>query len=530
MKKQLHKILLAAGVLSLQAGIAQTGRYFEEIFTTVNKESNIVYGTNFYFTPPITTNPLDPQQGPLPMDVYTPVGDTASKRPLVIYLHTGNFLPQYFNGGTGGSRNDSSNVEICNRFARRGFVSAAISYRLGWDPLNDSADIRRGTLLNAVYRAIHDAQTAVRFFKKSAVENGNPYGIDTNRIVLFGQGSGGYVSLAYNSLDSIEELQIEKFVDQAGNLYVNTALVGNIDGTGGIVNTYNHPGYSNEVSMVVNLGGALGDSAWLDAGDNPVISFHCPNDGFAPFDQGIVIVPTTGETVVPVSGSKYVIGKSNAFGNQDNISSGVYYGDPFTQAARQRLASNHPLLNLNPDDYEGLYPFLRPQIAAPFQESSPWEWWDSTTVVNTVAAINAATGSNLNGVGIHLNNLGLNPTMTAEKGRTYIDTIMGFAVPRMIRVMELPGFETLSINESTDQSSNLVRLYPNPATDNVTLSAATGIIRSYEMFDITGKAVRRQFNNNEKSIQVATSDLSSGVYLIRFETSEGSGSVNVVVE
>jgi predicted peptidase len=214
MKKQLHKILLAAGVLSLQAGIAQTGRYFEEIFTSVNKESNIVYGTNFYFTPPITTNPAEPQQGPLPMDVYTPAGDTATKRPLAIYLHTGNFLPQFFNGGTGGSRSDSTNVEICNRFARRGFVAAAISYRLGWDPLNSSADVRRGSLLNAVYRAIHDAQTAVRYFKKSVAENGNPYGVDTNRIVLFGQGSGGYISLAYNSLDSIEELQIEKFVDQ----------------------------------------------------------------------------------------------------------------------------------------------------------------------------------------------------------------------------------------------------------------------------------------------------------------------------
>jgi hypothetical protein len=530
MKKQLHKILLAAGVLSLQAGIAQTGRYFEEIFTSVNKESNIVYGTNFYFTPPITTNPAEPQQGPLPMDVYTPAGDTATKRPLAIYLHTGNFLPQFFNGGTGGSRSDSTNVEICNRFARRGFVAAAISYRLGWDPLNSSADVRRGSLLNAVYRAIHDAQTAVRYFKKSVAENGNPYGVDTNRIVLFGQGSGGYISLAYNSLDSIEELQIEKFVDQGGNLYVNTALVGNIDGTGGIVNTYNHPGYSNEVSMVVNLGGALGDSAWLDAGDNPVVSFHCPNDGFAPFENGIVVVPTTGETVVPVSGSKYVIGKSNALGNQDVLRTAAF-NDPFSNAANLRLASNHPLLNLNADDYEGLYPFLRPTIAAPFQESAPWDFWDSTTVVNTVNAINAATGSSLNGVGIHLSNLGLNPTMSAQKARTYIDTIMGFSVPRMIRVMELPGYETLlSTGAISSDAKNLISLYPNPATDNVTLSAATGIIRSYEMFDITGKAVRRQFNNNEKSIQVATSDLSSGVYLIRFETSEGSGSVNVVVE
>jgi hypothetical protein len=150
------KIILLALAISTQLsiGFGQTGRYFEEIFTNVNKESNIVYGTNFYFTPPITLDPTNPQQGPLPMDVYTPVGDTETSRPLLIYLHTGNFLPQYFNGGTGGSKSDSTNVEICKRFTRRGFVAAAISYRLGWDPLNSSADARRGTLLNAVYRAI----------------------------------------------------------------------------------------------------------------------------------------------------------------------------------------------------------------------------------------------------------------------------------------------------------------------------------------------------------------------------------------
>jgi hypothetical protein len=450
----------------INIGFGQTERYFDEIFAETNKESDIIFGTNFYFVPPVTTDPSNPQQGPLTMDVYTPSGDAETNRPLIIFLHTGNFLPQYLNGSPTGARDDSSVVEICTRFARRGFVSAAISYRLGWNPLYTSADLRRGSLLNAVYRAIHDAQTAVRYFKKSVVENGNPYGIDPNRIVLFGQGSGGYISLAYNSLNSIDELQIEKFVDQSGNPYINTATVGNIDGTGGVVNNYNHPGYSNDIAMVVNLGGALADSSWLDAGEKPIVSFHCPYDGFAPFDQGIVIVPSTGETVVPVSGSKYVIGKANQLGIQNELQTAVF-NDPFSLAANQRLASNHPLLNLNPDNYEGLYPFLRPAIAAPFQESAPWEWWDSATVITNVAALNATTGYNLNGLAIHQNNLALHPTMSAEKGRMYIDTIMGFSVPRMIRVLELPGYTFLlyqlgiiSYNGPNSGSA----LNPNPIT------------------------------------------------------------------
>jgi hypothetical protein len=531
MKRNLRILSLAAFLLGTQVMQAQTGRYFEEVFTAVSKQSNITYGTNFYFTPPITVDPMNPQQGPLPMDVYTPTGDAETGRPLVIYLHTGNFLPQYFNGSPTGSRNDSSNVEICNRFAKRGFVAASISYRLGWDPLNSSADVRRGTLLNAVYRALHDAKTAVRYFKKSVAEDGNPYGIDTNRIALFGQGSGGYIALAYNTLDRIEELQIEKFVDVNGNLYVNTALVGNIDGTGGIVNNYNHAGHSNEVSMVVNLTGALGDSTWLEAGEKPIVSFHCPNDGFAPFENGIVIVPTTGETVVPVSGSKYVIGKSNQLGNHDILRSAVF-NDPYSQAANLRLASNHPLLNLNPDNYEGLYPFLRPTIAAPFQESSPWDFWDSTTVVNTVAAINAATGSSLNGVAIHLNNKGLNPDMSATKARTYIDTIMGYSVPRMIRVMELPGYEQLLSNGAVLDNDSKVIAYPNPSREQVTLRAPIGgALASYRLFDITGKEVASQFAINTKEITINRNNLTSGLYLVRFETQNGkTGTIQVMFE
>jgi hypothetical protein len=173
---------------------------------------------------------------------------------------------------------------------------------------------------------------------------------------------------------------------------------------------------------------------------------------------------------------------------------------------------------------------LRPQIAAPFQESSPWEWWDSTTVVNTVAAINAATGSNLNGLGIHLNNLGLNPTMTAEKGRTYIDTIMGFSVPRMIRVLELPGFEALSINDSNNPFSNLVRLFPNPASELFSIAASKGTISSYQVIDITGKIVRTENGIKENTVQVTTEGLAAGMYLVRFETTEGTGSANLILE
>jgi len=173
MQKIIRSLFLLGATLSLSGAIAQTGRYYEEVFTDVTKQANVQYGTNFYFVPPITTDPGNPQQGPLLLDLYTPTGDVATNRPLVIYLHTGNFLPKYFNGGTGGSKEDSTAVEVCRRYAKRGFVAASVQYRLGWNPISTDPDVRRGTVLNAVYRAIHDAQTAVRFCKKSVDTGGN---------------------------------------------------------------------------------------------------------------------------------------------------------------------------------------------------------------------------------------------------------------------------------------------------------------------------------------------------------------------
>jgi hypothetical protein len=521
MNKILQNLWLFAVTISATASIAQTGRYYQEVFQNVTKQANVEYGTNFYFTPPTTTDPTNPQQGPLLLDLYTPTGDGQTNRPLVIYLHTGNFLPKYFNGGIGGSKEDSTCVEVCRRYAKRGFVAASVQYRLGWNPISADPDVRRGTLLNAVYRAIHDAQTAVRFFKKSVAIGGNIYGVDTTKITLIGQGSGGYVSLAYVTLDRIQEIQIEKFVDVNLNSYINTALVGNVDGTGGVINNYNHPGYSNEVSMAINLGGAIGDSSWLENTSKPIVSFHCPLDGFAPFDQGIVIVPTTGESVVPVSGSKWIIRKSNELGNND-IFANVPFNDAFSTAADARLSSSYPGLSLNPALYKGLYPFIRPIIPiSPFQESSPWEFWDSATVVNQ------ANAYGLDGASIHQNNLGTNPDMSRAKAFAYIDTIVGFATPRMIYAM---GIDGVGINEIKSKVNN-IKTYPNPTNADFAVQSTDGNkIETIRMFDVTGRVVFVKSYNAGNLISVERGNLKNGVYMLEVTTKAGKATQQVILQ
>src|SRR5690606_29502488 len=109
-------------------------------------------------------------------------GDTETARPLVLYFHTGNFLPFRnpanpsqlgFNNSCGGERTDSAAVEICTRLAKMGYVVASVDYRLGWNPLASTDVARRFGIINAAYRGVQDARTAIRYFRKSVAEDNN---------------------------------------------------------------------------------------------------------------------------------------------------------------------------------------------------------------------------------------------------------------------------------------------------------------------------------------------------------------------
>jgi acetyl esterase/lipase len=67
-------------------------------------------------------------------------------------------------------------------------------------------------LINAAYRGIQDARTAARFMRSEAVDNGNPYNIDTEKIGVFGIGTGGYIVAGVATVDDYNEIVIPKFL------------------------------------------------------------------------------------------------------------------------------------------------------------------------------------------------------------------------------------------------------------------------------------------------------------------------------
>ena len=551
MKRKLHVAFLA---LAFGMGTAAVGqRYLTEVFTDaqVTITPDVIYGTNIDFltsnlgSPLVPANitelqtavslgnpipapyfdPMDPSTGVkvtnVRMDIYQPdqAIDTETMRPLVVYLHTGNALPPPINGSPNGTRKDSTAVEICKRMARRGYVVASMSYRLGWNPLAATEIERRTGLLNAVYRALMDVRQCVRTLKADA----GTYVVDPNKIIVLGEGTGGYISLANATLDDPAELFIEKFRPDPFDptiSVIDTNLVGGINGFGGNFNLYRPNGQNHDTQFCVNMGGSLADTSWLAPGDVPMVAFHTVFDPFAPFTEGIVIVPTTGGPVVEVQGSNLFMQLVNTYGNNNAFS--TLAADPFTDRARalygttQTHGSTNVLIRTGT---EGMFPMVRPFWPAPAQEeASPWQFWDPNSAFATTVVATLPGPPPVN-ITAHMASLASNPDMSPTKARAYIDTIMGYMNPRIVCALGLGPCLITGVDENVAAAS-MVELYPNPATNNVLISSRDAIIRRYRVYDVNGRMVQNASVNAQRFVMERGS-LEAGTYVVHLDTDSG---------
>lgn len=521
MKKPLLPVLMFAVLLG-SANFLFAQRYVSEIFSSVTVTPNIIYGNNIERL----TGAADTVE--LKADVYQPVGDTMMARPTVILIHTGSFLPIFYNQQATGIKTDSVITELCRQYARRGYTAIAMDYRLGWNPqaLGPAGqDIRTGTLLQAVYRALQDVKACVRYFRNDAL-GANAYGIDQSKIILHGMGSGGYVAMAYACLTDPSQISLPKFLAAttnatydftAGQSYINQAIWGDFDGYGGApgynlgVNT---PGVSNSISFVINCGGALGDSSWLQSGPNvPFVAFHSLNDPFAPYKDGSVIVPTTGDFVVDVSGSWRVIRIADSLMNNAAFQFNTWT-DPYTVRANQ----------LN-DGYDGLFPLELADPPGPATgQAGPWEWFDSTTVYQTCMLGLGFTQGRTDT--IWYASLATNPDMSKTKAMAYIDTIMGYANPRIAAALNLvTGVQHLNKDEVK------ISIYPNPSTEFINLDAslATSPVRYMRIYDISGRLVTELNRIEDSRIRLDVSSVRSGTYVLKigFDSGELSEMISI---
>lgn len=191
----------------------------------------------------------DGQDQSLYMDIFTPTGNVDVARPVIIWVFGGGF----------NSGNRQSVHPACQYFTARGFVTAAIDYRIGYHTPSigtypytyDSAEVIRAT-----YRALQDAKSAIRFLKAR-------HTIDSTHINNFfigGFSAGAITSLhaAFANDPSQKPAQADSI--EAINYFLSDPTrpdLGSINGFGNI------NGYDATVRGVVNYYGALFDTTFI---------------------------------------------------------------------------------------------------------------------------------------------------------------------------------------------------------------------------------------------------------------------------
>ncbi len=463
----------------------------------------------------------------LSVDVYMPMGDTATDRAVVAIFPTGNFLPTYINQGVYGSRKDSANVYLARQLAARGFVAMVAEYRQGWRPDATDQIIQTETLLKAAYRGGQDAKALARYLRKTIAEDENPYGIDGDKIAFWGFGTGGYVTLTHAFLDSIGEIELnDQFYDNEANpeLLVSLALDGNPQGTlAAPLNTVNNPDYSDDVALTVNAGGAIGDTSWIESGPNNTggfVGFHRVLDPFAPFNIGAVIVPTTNSTVINGVGGAYAVARiANREGINDAFAAvnGETLSNRFSEFSQDLNALNAEYKSMNLDttnmplSYDNLFPFVG--------AGGHWNWSNEAVDRATIGAINGSGAANLNVDQIINTEKLLNPNYNnPEAAKRTIDTMIAFFLPRAFVAF---GFDITSTRFVAPATVSL-EMFPNPAVNGFTVSVAEQhLIRQVDLYDVSGRHVLQVRDINTSSRFIDRGLLPRGQYIARLRIDDG---------
>lgn len=254
-------------------------RYYDEIF-------NCKVTADIKFGEALQPKPLKPNNiQELFMDVYQPDGDTLGARPLIIWAFGGGFIF--------GSKTSPDIVALSSAFAKRGYVTAAIDYRLSTDlVVNNSIE----NSYEAVAKAMHDMRASIRYFYKDAAISNN-FKIDTSRIYIGGVSAGAVTALHIVHLDESEvPTEMQEFFDKNGGL----------SGKSG------NEGYSENVAGVISLCGMLLDVDLINPEvTTPIVSMHGTEDDVVPYGSGTITILDIG---LAVDGSAAIHPKLDEYG------------------------------------------------------------------------------------------------------------------------------------------------------------------------------------------------------------------------
>lgn len=268
-------------------------RYSQQVFTDIATVSDVAYGTNTTYSGVSKT---------LTLDVYSPNGDTAAARPLLILLP---------GGGFSSTTSKSSLADYAKAIAKYGYVVSVINYRT----FDGTGTMTNQILKQIILQGIQDVKAAVRFFRKDA-QSSNVYKINSNKVFIGGHSAGGIVGAHTVYLDDVNKADVEfKTV---------------INNNGGLEGNSGNAGYSSTVSGNINLSGGLIDKNYIQALSKPMIGIYGTADNIVSPNDGTFSLPNV--TSVSMSGVQSLYDRANSTGISKNIIRAISGGDHFSSA------------------------------------------------------------------------------------------------------------------------------------------------------------------------------------------------------
>ncbi|NJY61729.1 alpha/beta hydrolase [Salinimicrobium sp. CDJ15-81-2] len=151
----------------------------------------------------------------LKLDIYQPKNDTASARPLIVFMHGGGFA--------GGTRTNEAEVKFAQAASKKGYVAVQISYRLTRKGQSFGCDYEASGKMETFKKAAEDFMDAVQFMLNNAEE----YQISSDKVIVGGSSAGAEAVLnaVYNAPLMFEDPDKYAAIDVDGVFSLAGAIV-----------------------------------------------------------------------------------------------------------------------------------------------------------------------------------------------------------------------------------------------------------------------------------------------------------------
>jgi para-nitrobenzyl esterase len=248
--------------------------------------------------------------------------------------------------------------------------------------------------------------------------------------------------------------------------YLNQATINQL---GGLDGNSGNPGYSSSVQGVINLCGALAQYSWLEAGDVPMVSIHGTADGTVKYNRGIV---NPGTALMYLDGSRMLHERACAV----NVSSEFY---TFPGAGHVPYIGNNAYMDTT-------------------------EWFIRDFLVTQLGC----NETPLQLANTPLQQAILYPTLYCDG--TAVDELCLAGIEEPLTVMD-------------------VSLFPNPATDYLTLVTHEALFNELSIMDLQGRIIVSH-KTQDSTVDLDLTGLNPGNYLVNILLSNGkSGTKSVIV-